>query len=154
MSFERVQATDFDRVSAELRAAPTPTPHLIRALIARTCTRLPNLGTREAERIARLIEAGAWTDVALAVIACELPQWTLRRLVCDDGGWLCALSRQPHMPADLDDTADGHHEIAALAILDAFVEARRRAMAPAPRLRTVPQVRATAGHAVCCDNYS
>jgi hypothetical protein len=154
MSFARVQATDFDRVSAELRVAPTPTSRLIQALIARTCTRLPALGQRETERIAHLIDAGAWTDAALAVIACELPQWTLRRLVYDDGEWLCALSREPHMPQEFDDTADGHHEVAALAIWDAFVEARRRASASAPRAHTVPQARAAAGQAVCCDNFS
>jgi hypothetical protein len=159
MSFETIQTNDraneneFDRLGAELRAAAAPTPRLIQSLIARACTRLPNLGRREAERVALLIEAGAWTDAALAVIACELPQWTLRCLVYDDGEWHCALSREPHMPQELDDTADGRHEIAALAIWDAFLEARRRVV-PAPRQRTVPQVRAAAGHVVCCDNFS
>ena len=154
MPFERAETSNFDQVSAELRVAPVPTPRLVQLLIARVCTRLPNLDRRESMRIARLIEAGAWTDAALAVIACELPQWSLRRLVYDDGEWLCALSRQLYMPQELDDTADGHHEVAALAILDAFIEARRRTIAPAPRVRTVPQVRASADHAADCDNFS
>jgi hypothetical protein len=89
------------------------------------------------------------------VIECELPQWALRRLACDDGEWHCALSRQPQMPADLDDSADGHHASAALAIFDAFVEARRRSTAGEGRKAgAVPRVRAVSGFALCCDNFS
>ena len=144
---------DVDRLGAALRAAPAPAGELIQTLIMQTCTRLPNLGARESERMGRLIAAGAWTDAALAVLAGELPHWQLRRLAYDDGEWHCALSREPHMPEALDDTAHGHHEHAALAILDAFLEARRRSLAAAPR-RTVPQVRPAAGQAVCVDNFA
>lgn len=151
----QVETGDFDRLSAALRLAPAPTPELIRLLISGACTRLPNLGARTSERITRMIEAEAFTDVAFALVRCELPQWSLRRLVCDGDEWLCALSRQPHLPEHLDDTADGRHAVAALAILDAFLEARRRTTtAREPRIASVPSVRTSAEPAICCDNFS
>jgi hypothetical protein len=73
------------------------------------CTRLP---AGKAARIDQLIDAGAWNDAALALIELELPAWKLRRLVYEDGEWLCSLSRQPNLPLALDDTADARHEVA------------------------------------------
>jgi hypothetical protein len=109
----------------------------------------------KAAQINQLIEAGAWNDAALALIALELPAWKLRRLVHEDGQWLCSLSRQPNLPLALDDTADASHEVLPLAILDAFVGARRRACAMRETsLPTVPPVRRTSGYAICCDNFS
>jgi hypothetical protein len=49
----------------------------------------------------------------------ELPGWKLRRLVYQDGEWLCSLSKQPNMPEDIDETADAVHEVLPLAILTA-----------------------------------
>jgi len=150
-----VETGDLDRLSAALRLAPTPTPELIRSLIAGACTRLPNLGAQASQQITCMIEAEAFTDVALGLVRCELPQWSLRRLVRDGDAWLCALSHQPHMPEELDDTADGRHAVAALAILDAFLEARRRTLS-ARELQTgaVPSVRPIPDPAICCDNFS
>jgi len=154
MLFNPIEGNDFDRLAAAVRHAAAPTAELIQSVIA-SCTRLPNLGKKAAQRIARMVEAGAFTDAALAVIACELPQWQLRRLVCDDGEWLCALSRQPQMPEDLDDTADGRHAVAALAILDAFLEARNRTIAAREmQLPAVPTLRPASDHMLCCDNFS
>ena len=73
-----------------------------------------------------MVEAEAWTDAALALIEMELPGWKLRRLAYEDGEWICSLSSQPYLPAQIDDTADSNHEVLALALLSAFVEARRR----------------------------
>jgi len=95
----------------------------------------------KAARIAQLIEAGAWDDAALALIELELPAWKLRRLVYEDGEWFCALSRQPNLPVALDDTVDASHEVLSLAILSAFVEARRRASAMRETSLQVPPVR-------------
>jgi hypothetical protein len=154
MSIVAVEFADVDWAGAALRRAPAPTDALIQSLIRATCTRLPNLRKVETTRIARLIEAGAFIDAALAIVACELPQWQLRRLAYDAGEWHCALSREPHMPEVLDDSADGHHENAALAILDAFLEARRHTLAVREQARTVPQVRPTTGQVVCVDNFA
>ena len=76
-------------------------------------------------RIERLIQSGAWTDAALALIDLELPQWQLRRIAYDEGEWHCALSRERELPDWLDQSVEGRHADLALAILSAFVEARR-----------------------------
>ena len=78
-------------------------------------------------RVNRLIEAGAWTDATLALVELELPQWKLRGIVYEDGEWHCCLSRQPQLPLGLDEVAEASHEILPLAILIAFLQARRAA---------------------------
>src|SRR5208283_1867676 len=109
----------------------------------------------KASRLAQLIEAGAWSDAVLALIELELPGWKLRRLVYEDAEWLCSLSEKPNLPMAFDDTADATNEELPLAILSAFVEARRRAAAtPETSSPTVPQVRPTSGYAICCDNFA
>ena len=145
-----------DRLMEQLRLAPALTPNLIGAVIADACTRLPVLKRAgKAARINQLIEVGAWSDAALALIELELPAWKVRRLVYEDGAWLCSLSRQPNLPVALDDTADASHEVLPLAILSAFVVARRRTSAMRETsLQTVPHARPTSGYAVCCDNFT
>jgi hypothetical protein len=153
MLFDLKNEDRFDRLNDQLRLAPALTPdHLFSNVIAHACT---HLRAEKASRIYRLIEARAWVDAALALIELELPAWKLRRLVYEDGEWLCSLSRQPNLPAVLDDTADATHEVLPLAILSAFVEACRRASAMRETsLPTVPPVRRTPGNAICCDNFS
>ena len=148
-----------DRLSLladQIRLAQTVTPDLVSHVIDGACVRLPALGrTEKAARLNRLIEAGAWTEVALALIELELPQWQLRRLVHDDGEWLCSLSKQPNLPAEFDDTADARHEDLPLALLSALLEAKRQAAdAREPRSPMVPQIRPATGTVVCCDNFA
>ena len=149
-------ADRLDRLIEQLRLAPALTPNLIGAVIADACTRLPvRHRAGKAARIDQLIEAGAWSDAALALIELELPAWKLRRLVYEDGEWFCSLSKQPDLPVALDDTADACHEVLPLAILSAFVEARRSTNATRETSSpTVPQVRPTSGYPVCCDNFA
>jgi hypothetical protein len=156
MSLHSKDEDRLDRLTEQLRRAPALTRDLIATVMAEACTRLAVLRSAgKAARIDRLIEAGAWHDAALALIELELPAWKLRRLVCEDGRWFCSLSKQPNLPIDLDETADAAHENLPLAILTAFVEARRMASAVHEiRPRTVPQIRAKSGHAVCCDNFA
>ena len=139
----------------QIRSAPAVTTDLVSDVIDGACVRLPALGrTEKAARLNRLIEAGAWTEAALALIELELPQWQVRRLIHDDSEWLCSLSRQPNLPAEFDDTVDVGHEILPLALLGAFLEARQQAVAtPQASMAAVPQVKLTTGHAVCCDNF-
>jgi hypothetical protein len=142
----------FDRLTEQLRRAPAVTPDLISNVIVDACTRLPVVN---ATRVDQLIGVGAWTDAALALIELELPAWKVRRLIYEDGVWLCSLSRQPNLPVELADTADASHEVLPLAILSAFVEARRRPNAiREPSLQAVPPVRRTSGYAICCDDFS
>jgi hypothetical protein len=144
-------------LAQQLRGARSVTPALMADVVADLCERLPVLqkcGTA-ASRFVELVKASAWTDAALALIELELPQWKLRRLVYEDGEWSCALSRQPNLPVELDETADANHESLPLAILCAFVEARRCSRAGyEPRAASVRQVRLTPGHSVCCDNFA
>jgi hypothetical protein len=138
--------------SAAEPARSAPVSQLADALLKR----LPESCKPETRgRVERLLGAGAWTDAALTLVACELPQWQLRRLIYEDGEWLCSLSRQPNLPCEIDDTADARHETVAVAILNAFLEARgrtetgsRRSLPPALRMRQ------SRGTLVCCDNFA
>ena len=138
----------------QLRRAHAITPELLSDVIAQACTRFAAHGATAKAKIDRLLESGAWTDATLALLELELPHWKLRRLIYEDGEWLCSLSNQPKLPLDLDDVAEASHEILPLAILVAFLEARRVAAASATRVTTVPQTRYIPSHAVCCDNFA
>jgi hypothetical protein len=58
------------------------------------------------------------------------------------------------MPADLDDSADAAHQVLPLAILRAFLEARRRNNFATDSASAVPQLQPAAGGVVCCDNFA
>ena len=132
-----------DALADRLRDAPAVTADLMWQVIGKPSRRLPI-------RIERLIEAGAWTDAALALLE-TLPQWQLRRLAFDDGEWHCALARQRELPDWLDDAIEAHHADMALAILRAFAEARREPAPPA----SVPAVpRPALYERVCCENFA
>jgi hypothetical protein len=146
---------ELDRLDNELRLAPDFAPALFRRVMecGGTLRSLPQ-ETGSATRLERLIQAGAWTDAVFALIEIEAPSWTIRRLIREDGEWFCSLSRQPNLPAALDDTADGCHEILALALLRALVEAQHRSSVTPPAASTVPQIRPWSGQIVCCDNFT
>jgi hypothetical protein len=156
MLFDTKNEDRLDRLAEQLVLAPALTRDLISSVLSEACTRLPVLrSSGKAARLDRLIEAGAWTDAALALIELELPAWKLRRLVREDGRWFCSLSKQPNLPIDLDETADANHGVLSLAILSSFVEARRVSSAAREiRPQTVPRIRSRSGHAICCDNFS
>jgi hypothetical protein len=139
-----------------LRAADAVTAGLMSDVIGEVCRRFPSMGqNQKTARIERLIEAEAWSDAALALIDLELPQWQVRRIAYDEGEWHCALSRQRELPDWLDQSIEAHHEGLPLAILSAFVDARR---VTAPRSRTsVPTAPPGAEMPCmpfCCDNFA
>jgi hypothetical protein len=116
-----------------LRNAYAVTAEFLSEIISQTCRRFPSASqSGKTARIERLIQSGAWTDAALALIDLELPQWQLRRIAYDEGEWQCALSRERDLPDWLDQSAEGRHADLALAILSAFIEAQR-VSAPADR---------------------
>ena len=116
------------------------TAEFLSDIIHQTCRRFPAARQNgKTARIERMIQSGAWTDAALALIDLELPQWRLRRIAYDEGEWHCALSRERELPDWLDQSAEGRHGDLALAILSAFVEARHIS-APLSR-PSVPDVR-------------
>jgi hypothetical protein len=144
-----------DGLDEELRNARELQCGLFYKVIASACARLPLLSKLgRAGQVDRLADAGAWTDAALALIALELPGWKVRRLVCENGEWLCSLSRQPNMPIALDDTADAAHEALSLAIMLAFVEARRKSNLNAATAATAPKSGRAPGLVLCCDNFA
>jgi hypothetical protein len=141
------------RLDEELRLAARPAADLFAKIIGCVCTRIPLLGKAgKTTRVDRLIEAGAWADAAIALVELELPAWTLRRIVCEGGEWLCSLSRHPDLPLERDDMAEARHETLALAILRAFVEARSRS--ESPRTFSVPQFAPLRADPICCDNFA
>lgn len=154
MLFQLKHEDHLSLLADELRHAQAVTPGLVSDL-AETCTRIAALDRIHARtRIDRLIASEAWTDAALALVELELPQWKLRRLLYEDGEWHCCLSRQPELPAWIDETVEAHHEVLPLAILSAFVDAREIAATARDASRTVPLVPSQQCQAVCCDNFA
>ena len=156
MSLVSLPQNSATTLSERLNDALAATPALIADVIRETCRRFPSQGhAGKTERVEQLIQLGAWTDAALALIELELPQWRVRRLVYDGGEWHCALSRERELPDWLDDSVDCHHADLALAILSAFVEVRHTA---SPSSRTsVPAAGRNENplyEPLCCDSFS
>src|SRR5262245_8359550 len=99
-----------DRLDERLRRADVVTPGLLSDAVAQLCNRCARHAGTAKFRLDALIEAGAFTDAALALIELELPRWKVRRLVHDEGEWICSLSTQPNLPIELDDVAEAAHE--------------------------------------------
>ena len=131
-------------------------PSLVAEVIATACPRVqsPNQSGAVAEKLDRLIQCSAWTDLAVELLALELPGWKLRRAIYEDGGWFCSLSKHREIPVELDDTVDAHHGSLQLAILTAFVAARRAEAGRIPVPQSVPEIRPTQGVPACCDNFA
>jgi hypothetical protein len=137
-----------------IRRAQMLTPALAAEVIARACPRLQARHPTAKARLVRLIESGAFADAMLALLELELPQWKLRRLVCEDEEWHCSISEQLGLPAELDDMAEAQHESLPLAILGAFLEAARHSRSTSDQRQSVPPVRLAEGYALCCDNFA
>ena len=128
MSFISIQRTPLSEAPSE--TAPLDATSFA-AICLTTCKRLSAMRhTAEAQRLDRLVTAGAWTDAALALIVIELPRWQLRRLAYDEGEWHCALSNQRDLPDWLDSAVETHHPVLATAILDAFLAVVSRGGTP------------------------
>jgi len=152
MLFNPALESPLEGVGDRIHQARTLTPALIREVVADVCSRLPTMKKAgKSSAIDRLIEAGAWCDVAFALLNIELPSWTVRRLVYDDGEWFCSLSQTPNLPLDLDDTAEAHHSSLPMAIIGALIEARKRTL-PAPAA-ALPHSHAHPVCAMSCDNF-
>jgi hypothetical protein len=138
-----------DKLQEHVRRSRAVTPELLTEVIAKACIRFAAHGSAVKAKVHQMAEHGAWADAVLALLKLELPHWNLRRLLYDDGEWHCFLSRRLELPLDLDDGTEATHEVLALAILIAFIKARRIVTTAA-----VPQVRAALRDTVCCDNFA
>jgi hypothetical protein len=143
-------------LSDRLRDSYAATAEFISDIISETCRRFPSQSqTGKTARVERLIQSGAWTDAALALIDLELPQWQVRRLVYDEGEWHCALSRERELPDWLDQSIEARHADLALAILSAFVEVQRVSAASSrTSVPAVPQDVSPLYEPVCTDNFA
>jgi hypothetical protein len=142
MLFDSNQGEHLRELQEQIDRARTMTAQLMAQVIARACARLQAQQQSASARIIRLVQSGASADATLALLELELPQWKLRRLIYDHGEWHCSLSKHIALPAELDDMAEANHESLPLAILSAFVEARRHSVtAGESRPQSVPQVR-------------
>jgi hypothetical protein len=139
-----------------LRDASTVTPELMSQIVDERCRRYPPIRrTTKSLGIERLIQSGAWTDAAFALIDLELPQWQVRRIVYDEGEWHCALSRQRELPEWLDQSIETCHADLPLAILMAFVEAQHVGATPTmTSVPTVPRHTDVLFGPICCDNFA
>jgi hypothetical protein len=149
-------ADRLNRLAEKTRRADDVSPDLIADIIGHACPRLKSMGPNgnPITRITDFIKCCAWIDASLALVETQLPKWTLRRLAYENGEWHCSLSKQNNLPLELDDTADAHHEVAALAILSAFLEVQSRAMEKQTTCPSVPQVRTETAYLFCCDNFA
>jgi hypothetical protein len=143
-------------LNERLRDAAEASSQLLKDVIEAACRRFPSMAQSvKTTRIERFTQSGAWTDSALALIDLELPQWQVRRIAYDEGEWHCALSRQRELPEWLDQSVEAHHEDLALALLCAFVEARRiSASSIRPSVPSVTSCADALTEIVCSDNYA
>lgn len=151
-----LRRNDLPSLGRRLRAAHAMTRPLMREIIGTACRRFPSLGQNERTmRVMRLVEAEAWADAALTLMALELPLWQVRRIAYDEGEWYCALSRERELPDWLDTAIEGCHGDLAVALMSAFVEVQALAVnAPRP---SVPNVRPAPDllyERVACENIS
>ena len=147
---------DPGQLTDRLCDAPAVTTELVSEIVGETCRRFPSVGRSEkTDRIEQLMQSGAWTDATLALIDLELPQWQLRRITYDEGEWHCALSQQRELPDWLDQSIETRHPDLALAILSAFVEARRvSAPSSRPSVPGTPRRVDTFYEPICSDNFA
>ena len=155
MALHAARSDILDRLEEELRLTPALVPPVFAKIMSGACRRLPNLSRPGGmTRLDRLVAAGAWADAALVLIELELPAWSLRRLIREDDEWFCSLSRQPNLPTTLDVTADAHHDSLPLAILLAFLQARRTAEIAPAAISATPHVQPRPHSIICCDNFA
>jgi hypothetical protein len=147
---------DPGELNDRLRGAHRVTADLMAEIIDETCRLFPPIRrTEKTVRIERLIGSGAWVDATLALIDLELPQWQVRRIAYDEGEWHCALSRQRELPEWLDQSIEAHDADLPLAILRAFVDARRASVTPnRTSVPAVPREADLLCIPLCCDNFA
>ena len=133
----------FSRLAGRIRDADAVTAELLSEVIREACSRLPSVRrTQHFKQLEQYIQSCAWTDAALVLLALELPQWQVRRIVYDAGEWHCALSRQRELPDWVDQSVEACHPDLALAILSALVEVQCVGIVPT-ETASVPPFRRT-----------
>jgi hypothetical protein len=146
----------FSRLTGRIRDANAVTAELLSEVIREACSRLPSVRrTQHFKQLEQYIQSSAWTDAVLVLLALELPQWQVRRIVYDAGEWHCALSRQRELPDWVDQSVEACHPDLALAILSALVDVQCVGTFPT-ETASVPPFRRMEPLYVpfCCDNFA
>ena len=146
----------FSRLAGRIRDADAVTAELLSEVIREACSRLPSVRrTQHFKQLEQYIQSSAWTDAVLVLLALELPQWQVRRIVYDSGEWHCALSRQRELPDWVDQSVEACHPDLALAILSALVDVQCVGTFPT-ETASVPPFRRMEPLYVpfCCDNFA
>ena len=121
-----------EQLANGIRLAAEPNRSLMQRIVAE-CGRFAVLNRAgKSPHFDAWCKSGAWVEAALTLVASELPNWSIRRLVKDDGIWFCSLSRSPNTPFEFDDMVETNRASMPLAILLALVEARRAGAFAAP----------------------
>lgn len=144
------------RLAVRIRDANAVTAELLSDVIREACRRLPSVRrTQSFDRLEQFIQSCAWTDAALALLALELPQWQVRRIVYDAGEWHCALSRCREIPDWLDQPVEACHTDLSLAILSALVGVQRLdTYSTATSVSSFPRADTPNYLPFCCDNFA
>jgi hypothetical protein len=77
---------DLDSLLARVETAHRINPDLLTAVLRGACPRLATRLAPTAE-VERLIQAKAWVELGLWLIAWELPDWSVHRLTRDEARW-------------------------------------------------------------------
>jgi hypothetical protein len=82
MFLHSIYSEQLATLAGHVSLAEEATPELLSEIIAKTARRRSAPG---AAQLDRLIEAGALTEAAFALINLELPLWQIRRITYDEG---------------------------------------------------------------------
>ena len=153
MFLHSIRSQQLATLAGRISAADEATPELHSGIVAETVRRLSAPG--EAAQLRQLIEAGALTEAAFAVINLELPLWQIRRITYDEGEWHCAMSRQRELPEWLDEAIEATHASLTLAIVSVYIETLRQIeVSREPSRPSVSRTRDDQFKPVCCDNFA
>ncbi len=157
MFLQPLRSEPLATLARQVSAADEATSKLLSEIVGATLRRgsFPSKADNAAQ-LRQLIDAGALTEAAFALIDLELPQWQIRRIIYDEGEWHCAVSRQRELPEWLDQAVEARHASLTLAILSAYIETVRQIeVSREPNRPSVPQTRAAMQYEpVCCDNFA
>jgi hypothetical protein len=96
---------------------------LLSAVLRGACPRLGMSLAPKAE-VERLIQAEAWVELGLWLIAWELPDWSIHCLTRDDVRWSCSIGVGGLAMNWVEDFVEFQHHCLPLAVLGAFVQAQ------------------------------
>jgi hypothetical protein len=156
MFLHSIRSEQLTILAEQVRLAYEATPKMLAGIVTETARRLSAPGkAANAAQLHQLIEAGALTEAAFALVNLELPLWQIRRISYDEGEWHCAMSRQRELPEWLDQAIETSHASLTLAIVSVYIETLRQIEASRePSRPSVPQTRGDQFEPVCCDNFA